>query len=89
MVPLMSRPTGMERVRTDIKEGRLWKARDRLHGLLQADPSNQEILGQLGEVCFRMGDLPQAGRYWYLTERSGEDVDLAALAFEERFGRNP
>lgn len=78
----------MERVRADLDQGRLWKARDRLHGLLQADPSNQEILGELGEVYFRMGDLPQAGRYWYLTERSGQDAALAAQAFEERFGRS-
>jgi hypothetical protein len=40
----------------------------------------------LGSVWFTMGDLPQAGRHWWLTERKGEDADVARDAFYSRFG---
>lgn len=84
----MDPPDGMSRARREVEAGRLWKARDRLNGVFSADPSNQEVLELLGEVYFRMGDLPQAGRYWYLTVRRGEDAEIARDAFEERFGRS-
>lgn len=86
MVAAMKAADGLLRARRDLKAERMWKARDRLHGLFSADPSNQEVLELLGEVYFRMGDLPQAGRYWYLTERGGEDAEVARQAFQERFG---
>jgi hypothetical protein len=78
----------MSRVLADLEAGRLWKARDRLQGLFSADPVNQDVLELLGETYFRMGDLPQAGRYWFLTARSGADVEAAGEAFDERFGVN-
>jgi hypothetical protein len=68
----------LERAREDIADGRLWKARDRLTGALRASPSHQELLDLLGEVHYRMGDLPEAGRYWLLTERTGPEVDAVS-----------
>lgn len=90
--PSRRRRTGLERARWDIEQGCLWKARDRLAGLLsghEAAPHipEQEVLELLGEVFYAMGDLPQAGRYWFLTERSGEDVDKALAALFARYGR--
>ena len=35
-----------------------------------------------------MGDLPAAGRYWFLTERQGDDVAAATVAMYERYGRD-
>jgi hypothetical protein len=74
------------RVKEDLDRGRLWKARDRLQGRLVEEPANQEVLGLLGEVCFAMSDLPQAGRYWWLTDRSDDRARDARKAFTERFG---
>jgi hypothetical protein len=82
-------PAVVERARDDIRNDRLWKARDRLASALKADPANQELLELLGEVHFRMGDLPNAGRHWILTGHTGPDVDAALAAFEERWGRDP
>jgi hypothetical protein len=76
----------LERARTDLEENRLWKARDRLQGAVRAKPYDQEILRLLGEICFRMGDLPSAGSYWYLTERTGQDADESIRALHGRFG---
>jgi len=81
--------TVRERVDADLKAGRQWKARDRLVGLLRVDPANQWALDQLGEIYFRMGDLPQAGRVWYLTARVGPEWGAAEAAFYERFGKKP
>lgn len=79
-------PLGFNKAKQDVREGRLWKARDRLAGLLATFPADQKILNLLGEVHFQMADLPQAGRYWYLTDRQGPEVDAALQALAERYG---
>ena len=78
-----------QKVREEIDLGRLWKARDRLHGHVRHDPSDQQVLDLLGSIWFVMGDLPQAGRYWFMTTRDDESVALARDAFFERFGGDP
>jgi hypothetical protein len=78
-----------QKVREEIDLGRLWKARDRLHGHVRRDPSDQKVLDLLGSIWFVMGDLPQAGRYWFLTTRDDESVARARDAFFERFGGDP
>jgi tetratricopeptide (TPR) repeat protein len=78
-----------DRVKADLEAGRVWKARDRLLGVLRVDPSNQWAHEQLGDVYFRMGDLPQAGRAWFLTTKSGADWERAEAAFYERYGKTP
>jgi hypothetical protein len=79
------RPSVLDRAHQDAEAGRLWKARERLEGSLANDATNVEVLHLLGEICHRMGDLPAAGAYWFLTERSGPDVTAATAALRERF----
>ncbi|HXV33632.1 MAG TPA: DUF6584 family protein [Gaiellaceae bacterium] len=76
----------LERAREEVEAGGLWKARDRLEGYLATNPHDQETLLFLGEVYTRMGDLPAAGKYLYLTESWGDGA--AREAFEERYGRS-
>jgi len=85
----VERISGLERARADRAADRSWVARDRLHGVFAANPTSQEVLELLGRVSFEMGDLPEAGRYWYLTETDNEEARLANAAFEKRFGSNP
>lgn len=85
----MSRPSVIDRARADLAAGRAWKARDRLQGARASAPYDQEILGLLGEVAWSMGDLPAAGAAWWLTERTGPDVDAALAALRERAGDDP
>ena len=77
---------GFKKAKQDVREGRLWKARDRLTGLLATFPADQKVLNLLGEVYFQMADLPQAGRYWYLTDRQGPEVEAALQALVDRYG---
>lgn len=87
-MPLEEKPV-LERARAEISSGRLWKARDRLTGALRGDPYDQAVLELLGEVYFEMGELPAAGSSWILTERSGEDYELAMSALLERHSSDP
>ena len=74
----------LERAEADRVAGRPWKARDRLTGALASVPADQAVLRALAEVCAAMGDLPAAGRYWFLTEAASSDVDRATAAMYER-----
>jgi hypothetical protein len=74
--------TGIDRARDDVSAGELWRARDRLRGVLQNDPANQQALDLLGEVYWQMGDFPQAGRFWWLTDRADGRAAEAWRAFE-------
>ena len=75
----------LERARADVAAGRLWKARERLEGSLANDAANQDVLTLLGEISFRMGDLPTAGPFWFLTDAAGHDVAGADAALHERY----
>jgi hypothetical protein len=75
-------------VQDDIDAGRLWKARDRLQGHYSRNHADQVVLDLLGSVWYAMGDLPQAGRHWFLTERSDAAATDAREAFHERFSHD-
>ena len=79
----------LDRAREELHRDRPWKARDRLQGLLTRDPADQDVLGLLGQVCFEMRDLPEAGRYWPLTDRDGPDAAAAREALLDRYGHAP
>ncbi|MGQ0743470.1 MAG: DUF6584 family protein [Acidimicrobiales bacterium] len=74
------------RAQADLEAGRSWKARDRLRGAFVTQPANQEVLKLLGEVLYQMGDLPEAAKYWLMTDRTGSDFDAARAALLERHG---
>lgn len=82
-------PTLKARVKEDLRNGRLWKARDRLQGARRVDPANQWLLETLGEIYYKMGDLPAAGRVWFLTTRTGSEWEAAEAGFYDRYGRKP
>lgn len=78
--------SALDRVHRDLAAGCRWKARDRLLGLVRARPGDPEILDLLGQVLYDMGDLPAAGRYWYLTDRDDDAAEAARAAFATRWG---
>lgn len=69
-----------------MRAGRPWKALDRLRGLLVQFPADQELLSRIGELHYAMGELPEAGRNWWLTERDDDAAHAARAAFHERYG---
>jgi hypothetical protein len=77
-----TRRTGaVERAKEDLARGEPWLARRRLASLVASTPYQPEVLALLGEVCHQMGDVPEAGRFWLLSEAEGEHVERAVRVF--------
>jgi hypothetical protein len=78
------RQTGaIARAKEDLARGEPWLARRRLASLVASTPYRPEVLALLGEVCHQMGDVPEAGRFWLLSEVEGEHVERAVRVFAE------
>ena len=76
----------LARVRAEIGSGDLYKARDRLHGLLVTYPNDLEIRRLLGEVYWELRYPAMAGRYWYLLESEDPRYVEAKQAFAKMHG---
>jgi hypothetical protein len=70
-----------------VEAGRLWKARDRLHGVLR-DRQDSEVLDLLATVHYEMHDLPAAGALWFVTGRADEIATSSVSAWRERNGND-
>jgi hypothetical protein len=72
----------MERVANDLAKGHTHPAKQRLHSLIAAHPTDLDLRRQLAEVYRQTGDLVEAGRWSYLDE----DADpVEVLAFERAY----
>jgi hypothetical protein len=79
--------TAIERARADLDAGRLWKARDRLTGLL-IDDQDADVLDLLARVHFEMHNLPAAGALWFVTGRDDDAARDSIAAWRERQGND-
>lgn len=79
----------IERARSDIEEGMLWRARNRLEGFVGSQGYHREVVELLGEVCYRMGDYPAAGRFWFFTQADSDAKHLAIETFVRQHGGRP
>ena len=78
-------PDALARARADLAEGRAWKARDRLDGLL-SHRCDDEVVDLLARASYAMGDLPAAGALWFVLGSDGPQVREAQAAWRERCG---
>ena len=76
----------LARVRAEMNSGDLYKARDRLHGLLVTYPNDLEIRRLLGEVYWQLRYPAMAGRYWYLLASDDPRHAKAVEAFARMHG---
>lgn len=74
-------PRVLERAQAELARGEAWRARRRLASYAVSGPYLPEALALLGAVCHRMGDLPEAGRFWLLSDAEGEEVERAVALF--------
>ena len=58
----------MEKIESEIAEGKLGIARDRLHGLVLSFPCDMQLRSRLGDVYSKQGYPIEAGRFWFLDE---------------------
>jgi hypothetical protein len=84
-----AKPDVFERIKRDFDAGDFEKARDRLHGLVNAHPEDMELRGLLGDVYARLGDPVRAGQFWYLVENKTHEMLDACKQFERHCGNHP
>lgn len=78
----MAKSNLMDRVANDLARGHTHPAKQRLHSLIQAHPTDLDLRRQLADVYRQTGDLVEAGRWSYLDE----DADpIEILAFERSY----
>jgi hypothetical protein len=75
----------LERARRDVADGRAWKARDRLTGLLAHRP-DATVADELAQIHHAMQDLPAAGALWFVTGRHDLVAREAVEAWREQHG---
>ncbi|WP_162908103.1 DUF6584 family protein [Allorhizocola rhizosphaerae] len=78
----MAKSNLMDRVANDLAKGHTHPAKQRLHSLIAAHPTDLDLRRQLAEVYRQTGDLVEAGRWSYLDE-AADPVEI--LAFERAY----
>ena len=79
----------LNRVQKEIGQGHLDTARNRLHGLVKTYPHDMLIRKMLGDVNFQLGNIREAGRWWYLIKAKSPEMQNAINVFEQSCGNNP
>ena len=75
--------------RDAIEQGKLWRAKEVLSGRLGTFGYSTERYEQYGYVLLRMQDLPEAGRFLFLSGARRAEYEPAIEAFLHRHARNP
>lgn len=78
----MAKSNLMDRVANDLAKGHTHPAKQRLHSLIQAHPTDLDLRRQLADIYRRIGNLAEAGRWSYLDENA--DL-IEILAFERAY----
>lgn len=80
--------TDYRKVDEALAAGRVWRAKEILQGRLRHSPYDQDLYRRYGEVLLEMKDLPEAGRYLFLSGVRDSVYTEAIQAFLERHGRS-
>ena len=78
----MAKSNLIDRVASDLAKGHTHPAKQRLHSLIAAHPTDLDLRRQLADVYRQTGDLAEAGRWSYLDE-AADPFEL--LAFERAY----
>gem|GEM_PF-2404469 len=57
----------IDKARREIENGNLWRAKEILQGAIGSESYDVQLFEMLGTVFLRMGDLPEAGRFLFLS----------------------
>lgn len=78
----------IEHANEELRAGRPWRAKEILEGSLRHAGYDVELFEKLGVVLLTMGDLPQAGRYLFLSGCRDAKYDEAIRIFISRHGKD-
>jgi len=82
----MPRQDTLAKVHAEIEAGRLYQARDRLHGLITSYPDDYTLRWLLGDVYWRLSYHAMAGRWWWLYPPERPETAEALKAFSKTCG---
>lgn len=82
-----SRARVFERSDRELEAGRIWRAREILEGSLPTFGYDPELYERLGRVLLRMGDLPGAGRFLFLSGARADEYREAIDLFRRRHSK--
>lgn len=57
----------LDKAQREIENGNLWRAKEILQGAIRSESYEVQLFEMLGTVFLRMGDLPEAGRFLFLS----------------------
>jgi hypothetical protein len=72
----------------EIAEKRFWRAKEILSGAIPNAGYSAELFHKLGAVLLKMGDLPEAGKYLFLSGVRKPAYEEAISLFLDRYSRN-
>ena len=70
-------------------QANLWRAKEILQGSIPNAGYDCELFERLGIVLLQMGDLPEAGRFLFLSGRSQASYDEAIRVFLHKYRKSP
>jgi hypothetical protein len=71
----------LENADRELSKGNLWRAREILQGSIPNAGYDCDLFEKLGTVLLRMGDLPEAGRFLFLSGRREPAYEQAIQIF--------
>jgi hypothetical protein len=79
----------LDKARREIEKGNLWRAKEILQGAIRSESYNVQLFEMMGTVFLRMGDLPEAGRFLFLSGVRTPEYLEAIEIFLSRHRRTP
>jgi hypothetical protein len=79
----------IERARFEAARGNLWRAKELLQGSLRNFEYNLELYEEYGTVLLRMGDLPAAGKFLFLSGARKPEYEEAISLYLKRHWGSP
>jgi hypothetical protein len=77
----------LDKARQEIEQGNLWRAKEILQGAIGRENYDAQLFEMMGIVFLRMGDLPEAGRFLFLSGVRNPEYREAIELFLSRHRR--
>jgi len=57
----------VDKAQKELENGNLWRAKEILQGAIRSERYDVQLFEMMGTVLLKMGDLPEAGRFLFLS----------------------
>lgn len=79
----------IDKAERELAKGNLWRAKEILQGSLPSAGYNVKLFETLGVVLRQMGDLPEAGKFLFLSGVRKPEYEEAIDVFLRKYGKKP